>query len=185
MTKTVFFLGAGASEADGAPKKADILPFGLEGTLAAHRPGDREGIASYLNHLLDRKGIPQNERSENILRFLKEFYPSDFGSNGGYLPTLEEIFSIVDIAIEKQEYLSGGWDYKELLKLRDDLTNVLMMVLDAWLRNPGGVHKKFIDRLSDSRYGWKDKPDKFSFISLNYPIILSIVPISLERMTRL
>ena len=111
------------------------------------------------------------EKAFNILRGrkptneVKDFVRSFFGLE--YLPTFEEVLTLVDIGISKREAFSHRWDFDNLIKLRNHLIYCLVMTLDQQLQSSGPLHSLFVKKLFE-KY---DKRD-LSFISLNYDILL-------------
>ena len=144
MKKTVFFFGAGASAAEGAP------------------------IASSLLYEAFNK-MPNNRKVNNVIKFIQRFYNTKVNGNSN-MPNFEEILSPIDICIQKNQCLSSDYNLDYLRNLKGDLIYCICAILDKKLRRVKGFHKEFIQSL----YSLNDTDNwrKFSFISLNYDILL-------------
>jgi len=149
----VFLFGAGASKAEGGLLTSELLFESL-------RNPDVEGqYTSIVKAFL--KDLFRIENAENITSVQQ-------------MPGFEELLTIVDIALLKQEEFSITWNKNALLRLREALIYCIARVLKIHLRPPAGedqyqkYHKAFIQTLLDE----ESMTCKNSFISLNYDILL-------------
>ena len=147
--KTVFFFGAGASAVEGAPIASKLLTDAFE-------------------------ELPDDGKIQNIKEFLNDFYLND-SSDEKYIPTFEEILSPIDICLQKQEQFSKKWDTKKLGELRDDLIYCICTILNEKLWTKNIHHKKLVNSIFSEPNKW----NKYSFISLNYDILLDNALLSL------
>ncbi|QHI73379.1 SIR2 family protein [Aminipila terrae] len=158
MKKTVIFLGAGASKADGAPLQ-------------------RELFKSYFKACDDEKlnksfDIKHSNVKELLDRYFKNFF--EFSDNFNYrdavFPTFEEALGILDLAIERNEkYRSElGNLYKYRTALIFSMAQAIQYKIEASQNCiQGESHSKLIENLT------KEIPKgNIAFISTNYDIIL-------------
>ena len=143
--KLVFIFGAGASKAEGAPSSDQLLVRSL-------------------------KQLRNNKPVLNILDFLKDFFYARVDDlKLDKIPTFEELLTLIDISLSRQDDLSRKWNYKKLTELRNDLIYCIAKILDRTLKHGGRLHEKFVDELFElSQRNNKNT----SFISLNYDILL-------------
>jgi hypothetical protein len=144
----IFVFGAGASRAENAPMASELLYKTLTSTEL-----ENDGF------VVDLKD------------FLKEFFYvniNDLGSNP--LPTFEEVLTVVDIALARQDDFSSRLTYETLLKIRDNLIYSIAKILEIHLREGGGLHRTFVDKLffNSSENIWR----RASFVNLNYDLLL-------------
>ncbi|WP_164914385.1 SIR2 family protein [Aminipila luticellarii] len=158
MKKTVIFLGAGASKADGAPLQ-------------------RELFKSYFKACEDEKlnenfDIKHSKVKELVDRYFKNFFDfsEDFDYRKAVFPTFEEALGILDLAIERNEkYRSElGNLYKYRTALIFSMAQAIQYKIEASQSGiQGESHTKLIHNLEgDIQKG------NISFISTNYDIIL-------------
>jgi len=143
----VFIFGAGASKAEGAPTTNELL-------LESFR---KLGTSQPVWHIKD---------------FLKDFFYVDVdkGCNDrSRIPTFEELLTILDISIARQDDLSKRWNHNELNRLRNDLIYCIAKILDETLERSGELHKKFVESLFENS---QRNNKNVAFISLNYDILL-------------
>ncbi|MBE6034725.1 SIR2 family protein [Aminipila sp.] len=161
MKKTVIFLGAGASKADGAPLQ-------------------RELFKSYFKACEDEKfneifNIKHSKVKELVDRYFKNFF--DFSNNFDYrnaeFPTFEEALGILDLAIERNEKYKSelGNLYKYRMALIFSMAQAIQYKIEASKSGvQGESHTKLIENLADVI-----EEEHISFISTNYDIILDNV----------
>ena len=151
--RNVFLFGAGASKEEGGLLSSELL-------LKA------------LNH-------PEvNSRYRYMIeRFLKDIFRTAEISNETkieQLPTFEEFLTLVDIALLKREEFSNYWTTKRLRELREALIYSIAWILKMELR-PGPTPRPQYHRnlVRNIFYNNRDlDPSNFSFMSLNYDILL-------------
>ncbi|WP_407282369.1 SIR2 family protein [Methanolobus sp. WCC1] len=146
--KVVFFFGAGASISEGAVGTNDLLKESFK-----------------LHH---DEGSHNYERVDMVKKYLKDIYHNNYDNSN--IPTFEEVLGPIDIALQKQENISSYWDLNKLTVLRDNLIYCVCAVLYEKLKEgwTPDNHNEFIMRLFRHRNQW----EKYSFISLNYDILL-------------
>ncbi len=140
--KTIFFFGAGASAAEGAPIASRLL------------------VEAF-------KQFPNDGKIRLVKEFLREFYSNDC-SNEASIPTFEEILSPIDICLQKQEQISSKWNYDKLTELRENLIYCICSVIHEKLLENNKYHVSLTNNLLQNDDDWKH----FAFISLNYDILL-------------
>jgi hypothetical protein len=140
--KTIFFFGAGASAAEGAPIASRLL------------------IEAF-------KQFPNDGKIKLVKDFLQEFYSNDC-LDESTIPTFEEILSPIDICLQKQEQFSSKWNYDTLSELRENLIYCICSILHEKLSEKNKYHLKLIDNLFQN----VNDSDRYAFISLNYDILL-------------
>lgn len=152
----VFIFGAGASKAEKerAPTSDELLVRSL-------------------------KELRNSEPVQNILDFLNDFFYADIGDldlESEKIPTFEELLTIIDISLSRQDDLSRNWNCKKLTELRSDLIYCIAKILQETLKDGGKLHRKFIKTL----FGLPQRNStNTSFISLNYDILLDSALIDL------
>lgn len=141
----VFIFGAGASKAENAPAAGELLFKSLT----------RLRNDGHINELR---------------RFLREFFYVNTDNLGQIpLPTFEEVLTMVDISLARQEDFSSNLNYEKLSAIRDSLIYSIARILEISLTNSGKLHELFIKNLFDlNEETWR----RASFINLNYDILL-------------
>ena len=141
----VFVFGAGASKAEGAPTSDELL-------------------------LKSLTALRENEKVRDVIDFLKDFFFVDVhGLEQMGLPKFEEILTMIDIALLRQDDLSREWNYNKLAEIRNDLIYCIAKILDKTLRTGGSLHRKFVKNL----FGDSERScNNTAFINLNYDILL-------------
>jgi len=163
--KTVVFLGAGASCAEGAP---------LQGKLFRK-------YFTYYNSPMNQQCL-RHRWDEELAMFFKTFFGIDINDKEGIktasFPTFEEVLGIIEIADSQNESFKG-WDTSEhvhrlisdqkpLLKhMHDILILLIAEILDYTLKDKAQYHPQLIRSLHDA-----DWLRTTSFISLNYDILI-------------
>ena len=148
----VFFFGAGASKAEGGLLTSELL----------------------FESLNDRR-VPK-EFTLIVKRFLKDLFRINDVTklkSEKEIPGFEELLTLVDVAILKQEELSRYWNADTLRRLREALVYCMARILKIKLRRLEGephlaYHQNFVTTILD-----QNKPDVHnSLVSLNYDILL-------------
>lgn len=157
---TVFLFGAGASKAEGAPLTSELL---YEALRQPH---------------MDKNLV------EVVVKFLKDFFGiADLRcvSCASQLPSFEELLTIVDLAILKHEAFSREWNEASLEKLHDalvyNMSKILKEKLQSQLETAPKYHSDFIQTIYRNRMD--DNPSDYSFLSLNYDLLLDNALIAL------
>lgn len=146
----IYVLGAGASFVHGAPLTNGILPYAL----------------SHPN-LKDLKGL---EPARHFLRDVFHFAADDQADARSY-PSLVDVLSVVDLAIERRENLTRSYSPQRLQEIRRSLDYCIFKALEHSLsyQTRGGrrstATKKLVDQL---------EPRKTALISFNYDVIVDI-----------
>lgn len=160
--RLVFFFGAGASKAENAPVTSDLLLEALKSP-------------SVNQHFLSI-----------IKRFLSEFFRIENVDNiesKEQLPKFEELLTIVDVALLKQEELSEYWNRMKLFELREALVYCIARILRIKLQprereSIPHYHRRFVESIFDDRINAESNEN--SFISLNYDILLDYALLNLH-----
>jgi hypothetical protein len=102
--------------------------------------------------------------------FLEEFFYVDMDDlDNKPLPTFEEVLTMVDMSLARQDDFSSNLNYERLSGIRDKLIYSIAKILEICLRNSGGLHRRFVDNLfALDRRIWS----KASFVNLNYDLLL-------------
>ncbi len=154
MKNQVFFFGAGASISEGGLPTSKLLFESLKNPRVDHR------LVS------------------SIIRFLKDLFSIE-NINGlksaKCLPSFEELLTIVDVAILKQEEFSDYWVTENLWEIRKALVYCVAAILRIMIEGKTDdlvvkYHRKFIENIF--RVDANINNEAISFISLNYDILL-------------
>lgn len=141
----VFIFGAGASKAENAPSTEELLPRSLT-------------------------ELRNDGRINDLRDFLKEFfYVNTNALEQAELPTFEEVLTMIDICLARQEDFSSKLNYEKLSKVRDSLIYSIAKILDISLAESGTLHKLFIQNLFNMH---KNVWGRAAFINLNYDLLL-------------
>jgi NAD-dependent SIR2 family protein deacetylase len=146
----VYFFGAGASAAEGAPATRDF--FARAWQLLA--PDFDQPIRA-------------------VWRFLESTFRVELTGPGSFafLPTVDEVISLVDWSLHVNQGLGFAYDPPRLYQVRRDLEHLLCATLGAALeerRSPGGgPHARFVQALLTQR-----PAGSFALVSLNYDTLL-------------
>lgn len=146
----VFFFGAGASKADGAPMTTELL---------------LRAIDTYKT----------DERIITVKKFIRDFFSvNDFSFiNERDFPTFEEVLTPIDMGLLRAEEFSNELNLDKLAILRDNLIYSICKVLSDSLVGKGQHHKTFVSKLFGLPYGQGgNNNNNISFISTNYDILL-------------
>jgi hypothetical protein len=143
----VFVFGAGASKAENAPVATELL-----------------------NKTLTSPDLRSDGRVNELRNFLRDYFYVDTDHlESSHLPTFEEVLTIVDISLERQEDFSSAINYEKLSAIRDSLIYSIARILEISLRNGGTLHRRFVQNLFGSS---EDIWRRTSFINLNYDLLL-------------
>lgn len=146
----VYFFGAGASAAEGAPATSDF--FARAWQLLAPDFDDRI-LAAW--------------------RFLETIFrvPVTGPAAFDYIPAVDEVVSLVDWSLHVNQGLGYRYDPPRLYQVRRDLEHLLCATLDAALearpRRLQGIHARFVRNLLSQA-----RPGRFALLSLNYDTLL-------------
>jgi len=154
--KTVIFLGAGASAAEGAP---------VQGKL----------FHEYV--LFERRAL-SHEINHHLVKFFRHFFGLDIldpHAETYSFPTFEEVLGILELADSQEEYFrspSTGlerrhWDAAQIKRTRRALILLIAEVLDWKLRDEGSHHRRLLQNLNHL-----GKLERTLFLSLNYDIVI-------------
>lgn len=167
IEKTLLIFGAGASKADGAPIQRELFSEIME---------------------ILTNGDPELELNFDILQdvksFLKLLFPFKIFSNKkGNYPTFEEITGLIYFAINRDQTFKGISN-KKLKYYLESLIALIAIILNSKLRYIfKTVNRKFIKSLYNTfnnKYPNENFGDIFSFLNINYDILLDNALFDLE-----
>lgn len=161
VEKTVIFLGAGASKADGAPLQRELFKSYFQ--------------ACSDERLKDNTGIKNSRVKDLVEKYFQNFFELDSNDDheSDVFPTFEEALGVLDLAIEKNEKYRKelGNPYKYRTALIFSMAQAIQYKIQGVGRGTQGKsHTQLIDNLYD-----KIAEGNISFISTNYDIILDNV----------
>jgi hypothetical protein len=137
---TVYILGAGAS-------------------AAAAKDTRRVLGTDFLRLAFDK--YQSDSRLKEVRGFIQDVFHYD--GDARFLPTVEEVLSAIDIAIDRGESLSEKYSFTRLQELRNHFVFLIYTVLAEAYRTLGNdVTEKFVKKLGEGP----------TVISLNYDIII-------------
>lgn len=154
--KTVIFLGAGASAADGAPIQSGLLKGFFQsccgtGPYGATREMERE-LATYFHIMW---GIDVDNDDLASARF----------------PTFEEALGLLELAEDRGEFFRGFGGLNQQttrgMELRSHLVSLIAIYLEEKLRTCGNYHQAMVQQLRTT-----GRLETISFIGLNYDILI-------------
>jgi NAD-dependent SIR2 family protein deacetylase len=162
--KTVIFLGAGASAADGAPEQATL----------------------FKDYFLHVRGEPVRHVMEGELAaFFKLLFGIDVDDDNldsVTFPTFEEALGIVDLAERRHESFKD-FDLENMASnsnrigfLRQYLVMLMVKIIDAKLQTANGIHIRLINNLKRANL-LKDT----SFVTTNYDILVDNALAALDQ----
>ncbi|MFV0516610.1 MAG: SIR2 family protein [Aminipila sp.] len=161
MKKTVIFLGAGASKADGAPLQRELFKSYFE--------------ACEDKSLNDRFNIRNSKVKELVARYFRNFFElsDDATHEDEVFPTFEEALGVLDLAIERNEKYKS--ELGNLYKYRTALIFSMAQAIQYKIGSTGECsqgesHTRLIEKLHE-----RIEAGTISFISTNYDIILDDV----------
>lgn len=146
----IYIFGAGASAAEGAPATGDFFA-----------------------QTWQRLAPDFDDRIRNVWRFLSEVYgvPVDGPAAFDFIPSVDQIFSLVDWSLHTDQALGSRYDPPRLYQVRRDLEHLMCATLDAALeqreRRSTGPHGRFVRRLLTEK-----GEQGFALLSLNYDTLL-------------
>lgn len=144
----VVFVGAGASIPEGAPGTNELL------------------LEAY-------KVAPRDQKIQDILHFVQNFYNWENDMETKVMPNFEEVLTFIDITINKHEELSGEYNENRLRDLRTELIYAVCSTLATKLEcTPKRLQERFVNKFAETL---EQDMTKINFISLNYDIILDNV----------
>lgn len=158
MKKTVIFLGAGASKADGAPLQRELFK-------SYFRACEDESLNT-------KYDLSNSNIKELVDSFFKNFFDmeGDLKSCEYEFPTFEEALGVLDLAIERNEKyrqdLGNLYAYRNAL-IFSMAQSIQFRISAAHKSIHGESHAKLVDKL----YEHIESGD-ITFISTNYDIIL-------------
>jgi hypothetical protein len=151
--RRVFLFGAGASKAEGGLLTSELL----------------------------FESLSNNEVSDEFTQIVKSFLKDLFGiedinrlNSQKEIPSFEELLTLTDLAILKQEEFSVSWDTCNLRQLREALIYCMARILRIKLSVRTGeepnqkYHEQFINNILDE----DNAVGNNCFLSLNYDILL-------------
>jgi hypothetical protein len=146
LSKNVFIFGAGASKAESAPVTSELLPKAFE-------------------------RFPDDKRIRHLRKFIKDLFDTDFQDSNS-VPSFEDVLGLLDTALQRQECFSKKWNRAQIPILREDLMYAVCQILHEQLRERGTIHRTFMQNLVNHT---SFVPDKYSFLNLNYDLLLDNV----------
>jgi len=147
----VYFLGAGASYVHGAPLTNEILPYAL--------------------NKIPTKSDPRLEIVRTFLRDVFSFDPKPKQKAEEY-PSLVDILSVVDMALDRRENLARDYDSERLREVRRALDYAIFKALEHSL-GPVTAKKRRRSEATSILVN-KLQPATSVIISLNYDVIIDI-----------
>lgn len=161
MKKTVIFLGAGASKADGAPLQRELFKSYFK--------------ACEDEELNQRLNLKDSRVKELVDKYFKNFFDftDSFDYRNAEFPTFEEALGILDLAIERNEKYRKelGNLYKYRMALIFSMAQAIQYKIESSKSGvQGESHNKLIKNLKDVI-----EEGDITFISTNYDIILDNV----------
>jgi hypothetical protein len=160
----VYVLGAGASYVHGAPLTDDLLRHAL--SVAPDRP--QLSLVRQFLELVFHFSPPRNPRA----------------AGWDQVPSLVDVLSIVDVALDRKESLARGFDQDRLRRLRGALEFAIYHALEHALRwrapRKGVPRSNAIQLLAASL-----DPANAAIISFNYDVIADIALARRERTSEL
>jgi hypothetical protein len=152
------------------PNKVYVLGAGSSKAVAQRAPLNDE----LLQRALDLNVIPVSDGISEIHRFLAEFYPGFPAQN----PSLEDLLSQLDLAINEGRPISRDYPVDKLRELRDELVYTIAEVLRQSLNyddpadsNAMALLQRFVSSLQPAD----------ALVSLNYDIIIDNALLRDER----
>lgn len=118
----VFFFGAGASYADGAPLQQDILPYILSG---------------------QDETIAESGLGVEVVEFVKEY----FGVDESHYPSLESVFGFIDYLISHRESLGQDFSVTTIQGVRESLVKLIHYTIARRCKAGSGIYGKFWNKV--------------------------------------
>lgn len=161
MKKTVIFLGAGASKADGAPLQRELFKSYFKACEDEH---------------LNEKFKLKNSKVKGLVdKYFENFFDftNDFDYKNAVFPTFEEALGILDLAIERNEKYRRelGNLYKYRMALIFSMAQAIQYKIESSKSGvQGESHTNLVENLREVI-----EEGNIAFISTNYDIILDNV----------
>ena len=146
--RDIYFLGAGASYVHGAPLTNQILPYAL------NQMGVRDG------------------RLRRVREFLSKVFSLHPEQKEDDYPSLVDVLSVVDMALDRRENLARAYDLDHLREVRRSLDYAIFKALDHSLGPT--MDRKRPRSKATSRLVKELNPSTSVIISLNYDVIIDI-----------
>lgn len=140
----VYIFGAGASKPEGAPLIADFMGVGYDNYLQSNKE-DNKKIWKFLNDYFGKD-------PKNSLEAIDSY------------PTIDEITTLVDYAINNQISLSSKHTVVELYDIKKELSFLIANTVEKSIKK-NDIHNYFIGKLVK-------KKKQVNIISLNYDTLL-------------
>jgi hypothetical protein len=118
----VFFFGAGASYQDGVPLQKDLLCLILSG---------------------EDKKIATSSLVVDVAEFIKE----NFAIGGGYYPSLESVFGLIDYLSMHRESLGPNFPLSKIKEIRESLVKLIHYTIAQRSRPRESVYAKFWEKV--------------------------------------
>jgi hypothetical protein len=169
----VYVLGAGASYVHGAPLTDELLPYAL--SLSPNRNDPRLGLVrEFLRdvfHFTTPRG--PSRRASPARRIAGSGVRPTLGAEWPGGPSLVDVLSVVDVALDRKESLARRYDVERLRRVRTALEFAIFEALEDSLRwrpptqrwRRSGATHALANRL---------EPDRAAVISFNYDVIADI-----------
>lgn len=152
--ENVYVLGAGASYVHGAPLTDQILPYALTQPATA---GDAR--LALVREFLDAVFHFRAPRAAGAPAWKR-------------VPSLVDVLSLVDVALDRKESLARGFDVEKLRRVRSALEFAIFCALEHSLSSPG--NGKARRSRATHRLARRLDPEKAAVISFNYDVIADI-----------
>ena len=151
----VYVLGAGASYVHGAPLTDEILPYALGQSPSRSDP-----------------------RLELLRGFLREVFHFDAPRTAGAaawkrVPSLVDVLSVVDVALDRKENLARGFDVERLRRVRTAIEFAIFNALEDSLSWHPARQRSRRSRATHLLAARLD-PEQAAVISFNYDVIADI-----------
>jgi hypothetical protein len=167
----VYILGAGASYVHGAPLTDQILPYAL--ALSPNRQDPRLAlIRRFLNDVFQYE-VPATKRGGAPGRVDRRSESATFTRQWAGVPSLVDVLSVVDVALDRKESLARGYDVEQLRRVRTALEFAIFDALEdslKWSPSRGGRRRSTATHTLARRLS----PETAAVISFNYDVIADI-----------
>lgn len=150
MCKTIVFLGAGASAAEGAPIQSALFK-------------------DYFQVLRDRKQTVDPHR----VRYFKHFWGIDVQKDDlrtAIFPTFEEALGMLELAKSRQEGFHGYHNTANSNKIEHTIEDLIFLIVDVLkekLQKKNIYHSKLVNNIIKQGI-----TKEVTFVSLNYDILI-------------
>ena len=167
--KTVIFLGAGATCADGGPATSEILPQILK---------DREAPPEAASAVPDVAG-----RLIDLTSFLQEEFNVNSASPKEFFPALPLLMSLLDTALDRRQSFLRRWNFNRVLRLRQQVELGIFELLERVLsKAQTTTHYTLIDKMYPASVDPASSVEP-CVITTNYDLLIdaAIMHLSLTR----